>query len=292
MPITRSTAAQRSAATRTPRGRGRGIELLALLAASLVSLAGLALVYQVKAQGNANVDADLGKGRLVHLNQVDRPEPLVPLLERVLGDPGERRFVAQRIASWLSSDGATGHRRINSVSAISSIRVSKGALPNTRSLPSIRERLAGSGADSVALLGSAQLAAIRPFLVVRRPADFTRAVAWAAALFLLPFYVAHVWLRFRAPDADQLLLPGMHLLTGIGLAMMIGLRDPLRETLLFTRFAQGVAAGLVVLSAAATVDFQRSGLRRLSYVPLLAAMGLSVLLVAFGTGPGTSDAKV
>ncbi len=31
---------------------------------------------------------------------------------------------------------------------------------------------------------------------------------------------------------------------------------------------------------------------KLSFVPLLASFGLSVLLVLFGSGPGTSDAKV
>jgi cell division protein FtsW (lipid II flippase) len=40
------------------------------------------------------------------------------------------------------------------------------------------------------------------------------------------------------------------------------------------------------------VDLQRSPVKRLSYVPLLGAILLSVLLVAFGSGPGTSDAKV
>ena len=74
--------------------------------------------------------------------------------------------------------------------------------------------------------------------------------------------------------------------------MMVSLRDPLRDPMLFVRFAQGTAAGCLVLAAVSTVDFQRSIIRRLSYVPLLGAVVLSLLLIAFGSGPGTSDAKV
>ena len=47
-----------------------------------------------------------------------------------------------------------------------------------------------------------------------------------------------------------------------------------------------------MLAAVSTIDFQRSIVRRLSYVPLLGAVLLSLLLIAFGSGPGTSDAKV
>ena len=43
---------------------------------------------------------------------------------------------------------------------------------------------------------------------------------------------------------------------------------------------------------ASLLDFERSPLRRLTFLPLLAALGLSVLLILFGSGPGVSDAKV
>jgi len=48
------------------------------------------------------------------------------------------------------------------------------------------------------------------------------------------------------------------------------------------------------VSAAAALsglDYQRL-LGRLTFVPLLASFALSVALVLFGHGPGTSDAKV
>ena len=69
---------------------------------------------------------------------------------------------------------------------------------------------------------------------------------------------------------------------GIGFALMVSLRDPLRDIPLFQRFAQGVFAGCVGLAFLRMVDFQRSELRRLSYVPLLGAIALSTLLIVFG----------
>ena len=74
--------------------------------------------------------------------------------------------------------------------------------------------------------------------------------------------------------------------------MMVSLRDPLRDVMLFAPFAQGVAAGVLVLLAATFVDLERSVLPRLSYVPLVAALVLSALLVTVGSGPAGSDARV
>jgi len=72
---------------------------------------------------------------------------------------------------------------------------------------------------------------------------------------------------------------------------MVSLRDPVRDNLLFVDFAQGAAAGAVLLAALSGLNYERlTG--KLSFVPLLASFGLSVALVLFGSGPGTSDAKV
>ena len=72
---------------------------------------------------------------------------------------------------------------------------------------------------------------------------------------------------------------------------MVSLRDPVRDNLLFVDFAQGAAAGAVLLAVLSGFNYERlTG--KLSFVPLLASFALSVLLVLFGSGPGTSDAKV
>jgi cell division protein FtsW (lipid II flippase) len=72
---------------------------------------------------------------------------------------------------------------------------------------------------------------------------------------------------------------------------MISLRDPLRDTLMFTDFAQGVLAGCVGLCAFSFVDYERH-FSRLSYVPLLLSFLLAIALGIFGSGPGVSDVKV
>ncbi len=305
MPLTRSTAAQRAAASSAARAATRTIELAALLAATLATLAAVGLAAQARLAGVAGVDAAITEGRVVDLRAVDRADPLLPLLEPVVPDSSERRFLAERVASWLAAGDQGGRRRIGSVASLAAARLGEGDIPRTRRLPQLRERFdaargarparaPGEAAEPlrVPLLTSAQLAAIRPALVVRRPSDFKWSLAWAALLFVLPFYGVHAWLRLRRSQADRLLLPAVHLLAGIGLALMIGLRDPVRDVLLFGRFAQGVAAGCLLLALAASYDFQRSPVRRLSYIPLLGAVALSALLILFGSGPGSSDAKV
>jgi len=90
---------------------------------------------------------------------------------------------------------------------------------------------------------------------------------------------------------NMLVLGGTYALLGIGLTLMLTLRDPLRDTLAFSSFAQGVAAGCLIFAVAASLDYRRiSG--KLSYVFLIAAFLLSAALILFGSGPTGSDAKV
>ncbi len=110
-------------------------------------------------------------------------------------------------------------------------------------------------------------------------------------MFFAAFLLVNVVWSVRGFRGDPSLTPALVLLTGVGLVLMISLRDPLRDRLLFADFAQGVALGCLLMAAAALLDFHRlTG--GLSFVPLLASFGLSALLVVFGSGPGTSDAKV
>src|SRR5207253_6187549 len=68
--------------------------------------------------------------------------------------------------------------------------------------------------------------------------------------------------------------------------------DPLRDSLTFVRFAEGAVIGLMVMTAVSLVDFGAAGFVKLSYLPLIVALSLSALLILFGSGPGTSSAKV
>ena len=51
-------------------------------------------------------------------------------------------------------------------------------------------------------------------------------------------------MSLRGFRGDQTFLPATLLLSGIGLILMVSLRDPVRDNLLFVDFAQGVAGGL------------------------------------------------
>lgn len=136
------------------------------------------------------------------------------------------------------------------------------------------------------------LARLKPSMAVRTPAEFRAELLQAAALYFGGFYlVALVWgfARFRG---DRSLLPALHLLSGIGLILMVSMRDPLRDTLEFHKFALGVFLGCALLALAAFRAFDYMRLADWCYTPLFGAVTLFGLLLRFGRGPGGNDAKV
>ena len=144
----------------------------------------------------------------------------------------------------------------------------------------------------MAVLTPAEIATLKPYLVVRTREEFRKAVLLAGVLYLLAFHaVALVW-RWRHVHGDTLLLSAAHLLTAIGFAVLLSRPDPLRDGLLFVRFAETVVAGLALMAGLSLVNFAAAGSVALSYVPLVAALSLSILLILFGTGPGSSSARV
>src|SRR5262249_27942643 len=81
-------------------------------------------------------------------------------------------------------------------------------------------------------------------------------------------------------------------LTAMGFAALVSRGDPLRDSLTFVRFAEGTVTGVAVMTAVSLIDFGAAGFMTLSYLPLIAALSLSTLLILFGSGPGTSGARV
>ena len=230
-------------------------ELVGLVAASLVTLVGLWLLWGARAEGLRETDLALASGRVVDVSRLERPDTLLPLLEPVVADPVERRFVAGRIATFAGTPENPGGRRrtLSGVGSLGTITITERDLPARHRLPSLRERFAerrdqlaavpGETDIPIPLLTSAQLAALRRTVVVRAPSVFRLTLLWSSVLLLLPFYAAHAWLRVRRSTGDPHLLPIVHALCGVGFVMMVSLRDPVRDPMLFVRFAQGVAAG-------------------------------------------------
>ena len=254
MPVTRSTAASRPRMGRARRAWRRQ-ELLGLLAAGLAVSWGLHLVYQAKSAGLAEIDQGLASRQLLNLNALATREDLLPALGSI-ADTRARQEAARQIY-YVS-----------------------GGLGNVGALARIH-----------GLFTSEQFRQLKPLFVVRRPQQFTRAFWRWAALFFAAFLLVHIWWNVRGFRGDQVLLPVVMALTGAGLILMVSLRDPVRDNLLFVDFAQGAVGGCVVLAALSGLDFERL-LGKLTFVPLLASFLLSVALVLFGHGPGLSDAKV
>ena len=303
MAVTRSTPADRRRQAAAPAGKqpwaappwgqpqaARTRETLLLAGAYAAVLLGLFLVYQAVSRPFEEVTAQLSRGEVVDLNAVSRPEQLVPLLDFV-EERSERSFVAERILQHLSRPDAG---KVPNVGELGKIRVPAAEVAESSRLPELGQRLedAGEGAASIRLLTSSELRRLKPLLVVRTPSQFRRSFLLWGGLFLLSFLAVHVGFRIRRFGGDELMLPLLLILSGLGLILMLSVRDPLRDQALFRVFIQGVAMGCALLLAASQIDYERSPLPRMSFLPLLAAFGLSALLIVFGSGPGSSDAKV
>ena len=256
MAVTRSKSLDRTEVRRATGSQAwRGRELVLLLGAAALVAAGLWQVHQARTQGFADIEQSLAAKRLLNLNALGAREELLPALTPLFPKMRERD-VAARDIYYLGGD-------VSNVGAIARKKI----------------------------LSPDQFRQLKPLFVVRRPADFQRAFNLWSAIFFAVFLLAHLWWSLRGFRGDQTFLPALLLLSGIGLILMITLRDPVRDNLLFVDFAQGAAAGVVLMAILSSLDYERlTG--KLSYVPLLASFALSVLLVVFGTGPGTSDAKV
>lgn len=265
-------AEERRAKARLARQAYRNVEFILLIAASLAVGAALGLVYTAKRASIGDQEKTT-----VNLNELTGPQQLIPLLNFLPSD-ADQSFVANRIYS-LKRHGV----RFENVGAIARIRVTEADIPSRAHQQADRR--------SVPLLTGREFAALKPHLRVRDFSEFrTQFIVWVA-LFFAAFYAVHLFWRAREFAGDNLFLPVMHALAGIGLVLMISLRDPLRDTLMFTEFAQGVVAGCIALALFSIPDYERR-FSRLSYVPLLAAIVLAIALGIFGSGPGGSDAKV
>jgi cell division protein FtsI/penicillin-binding protein 2/cell division protein FtsW (lipid II flippase) len=132
----------------------------------------------------------------------------------------------------------------------------------------------------------------KPLVVVRTPPEYLREYVTWMAVYLAGFWFIHLAWRARRFRGDGTLLPAVQLLSGIGLVLMVSLRDPLRDTLEFKKFAWGCLAGcaFLLIPLIRPLDYRR--FTKMVYTPLLAALALFFALLRFGSGPTGSDAKV
>ena len=282
MAVTRSTITDRARnPERLPFGTvsGRGLERLLLIVTCLLIAGALTLTAMARL-------ARMGDERSAPLNlsTLDRREQLLPYLQSI-GSPAERQYVAAQI--FL-------HLRAGSGDITARWRDRPDPRSHTRSALDARtDHSAGArktdpvqppGADSMLLLTAADVARMKPLFVVRDIARFRNQLVLWSAVFFCSFGAVHLFWTLRGTRGPQYLLPSVLLLSGVGMTLMVTLRDPLRDTLAFANFAQGIAAGCVVLAFASMLDYRRHT-GKLSYVFLLGSFLLSGALILFGSGP-------
>src|SRR6266480_2899068 len=116
------------------------------------------------------------------------------------------------------------------VGALARIRVPESEIHGGRGMSGFRSRLeqlpqAEGHERSLALLTSEQFRILKPRFVVRRPARFELEFFLWSALFFCAYFAVYLWWRLRNFDGDRVLLVPVFLLTGIGLILMVSLRD-------------------------------------------------------------------
>jgi cell division protein FtsW (lipid II flippase) len=295
MGVTYTTASTRDARRRTRTSLSLGGVDRALAAASLLTLLLVTLAYQGRMRLTAVPPG------AVNINAVAEAKALEPVLQPLFETSADARLAAGELFGHLvQADGA--RRSAPNVGALSRIVVPAATIEAARGAAGYRERLAEARArategrrtmpDGIPLFTAAQIAGLKPAVVVRDRGEVVAAVSAWVLLCLAGFHLVPLTWSYRGIKGDRLLLTIVHLLVGVGLAVMVSRPDPLRDVLSIVRYSQGIAVGLLVAAVLSMLDIRKSGLSQFSYLPLLGAVALSILLLVAGSGPGGSNVKV
>ena len=271
---------------------------LGLTAVTLVSLLAIVAAYAGRLRAFDATDQTRAM-RPVALTAVSSPDRLEPAMAHAFDTPADRRFAARQLRQALAQQQAED---LPNVGALARIRVRSETIDQTRGLVQYAERVReardravaakADAPESVPLFTTGDIAAIKPALVVRSRGAHRRTFAWCAVSFLACFQLVSLIWYLRGAHGDRLLLAAAHLLATLGFVAMLTRPDPLRDTLLLVRYTQGVAIALGICAAVSLVNVRKAAFLGWSYLSLGAALLLSLVLIAFGSGPGSSGAKV
>ena len=254
---TRTRAARRSRANRT-------LEFVLLLVASLIVGMGFWLVYQAKS-------AELRRRRRKLSTSIHSTTPIN--CSRSLNEIAD----ADRTADPPPA-------------AYPGLRPPRQHPQRRRDCPSSAGGRAGTA--TLPLLTGTQIRNLKPLLIVRTPGAWRNSVILWTAVFFLCFFGLHLFWRYAQFAGDNLILPAIELLCGAGLILMISLRDPLRDTLMFRDFAQGILGGSIVMAAMSLPDYYAPFPPLHLHLHRRHRRCSASALATLGSGPGGSDAKV
>jgi len=127
--------------------------------------------------------------------------------------------------------------------------------------------------------------------VVRDAAEARTSWFEYVGLLVGAFLAAHLLLRLTHFRGTRALLPLALLLTGAGAILLFGFTNPLRGRILYAPYVHGVLFGLAGLVGAARF-VRLQALEQYRYLIVLTALGLSALLLPFGSGPAGTDTRI
>ncbi len=195
------------------------------------------------------------------------PRPSTSSSSAAAGAGTSRRRAGPRAGRMAGASRSTGRQ--------------EGRIPETVGAlcPPARGRHLGRPAStveglSVACSPSPSCARLKPHLVVRTPRQDFRAPLWLwAGLLPAPASPSSTCSSaLRGFTGDELMLPLAAAAHRHRLLMMVSVRDPLRDLTLFRASPRGCSPAASCSLAASQVDWERSPLRRMTFLPLLAAL--------------------
>ncbi|ODS59177.1 MAG: hypothetical protein ABS36_01590 [Acidobacteria bacterium SCN 69-37] len=228
----------------------------------------------------------------ISLGTVADAAALEPAMSLAFAQPADRRLVARELYAALQAAAGTAPANVGALSALTVRLDALDRLPPGSAFTARRVAAERDGRTVVPLFTSADLAAIKPGLVVRTTDQYRLVVVMCALALGLAFGAVPLVWRARGVAGDRVLLAAAWLLVSLGFVVMLSRPDPLRDTLLVVRYTQGAVLGIVLFAVVSLVDVRRLAHFAFSYLPLAAALLLAVILMIFGRGPGTSDARV
>lgn len=152
--------------------------------------------------------------------------------------------------------------------------------------------ITASRLERISAVGGDELSKTDNHLRVRDPSSVTLSFWLYALLMITGFFVLHAILRRRAPLADPYLLPCILILSGLGLMALYSIKDPLRDTDVFSKQAQGILLGLFAVTIPLSSWYRSLRPWRYTYIFAIFAVIVTSLQAVFGAGPGGAKLRL